>query len=52
MFEKWNMDFFSEIPWVQLGGAFATAVIDKRNVHDVVPVGGSTRIPVVQKMIQ
>ena len=27
-------------------------VIDMRNVHDVVLVGGSTRIPVVQKMIQ
>ena len=26
--------------------------IDKRNVHDVVLVGGSTRIPMVQKMIQ
>ena len=26
--------------------------IDKRNVHDVVLVGGSTRIPIVQKMIQ
>ena len=26
--------------------------VDKRNVHDVVLVGGSTRIPIVQKMIQ
>ena len=26
--------------------------IDMRNVHDVVLVGGSTRIPIVQKMIQ
>ena len=27
-------------------------VIDQRNVHDVVLVGGSTRIPIAQKMIQ
>ena len=26
--------------------------IDKRNVHDVVLVGGSTRIPIEQKLIQ
>ena len=27
-------------------------VIDQRNIHDVVLVGCSTRIPIVQKMIQ
>ena len=26
--------------------------IDKRNVHDVALIGGSARIPIVQKMIQ
>ena len=26
--------------------------IDKRNVHDVALIGGSARVPIVQKMIQ
>merc|ERR1712045_651048 len=50
-FEELNMDYFRnsmgpvEKTWGDSG-------IDKRNVHEVVLVGGSTRIPKVQSMIQ
>ena len=31
---------------------FVTAKLDKSSVHDIVLVGGSTRIPKVQKLLQ
>ncbi|KAL0803734.1 hypothetical protein Bca101_096224 [Brassica carinata] len=43
-FEELNMDLFRKL--------FGDAKMDKSTVHDVVLVGGSTRIPKVQKLLQ
>jgi L1 cell adhesion molecule like protein len=50
-FEELNMDYFRN----SMGPVEKTlrdSGIDKRNVHEVVMVGGSTRIPKVQQLIQ
>merc|ERR1712177_111546 len=50
-FEELNMDYFRN----SMGPVEKTlrdSGIDKRNVHEVVLVGGSTRIPKVQQLIQ
>merc|ERR1711883_20765 len=50
-FEELNMDYF----WNSMGPVekcMRDSGIDKKNVHGVVLVGGSTRIPKVQSMIQ
>ncbi|WCJ19533.1 Heat shock 70 kDa protein [Euphorbia peplus] len=50
-FEELNMDFFQKcMEPVEL--CLSDAKIDKSSVHDVVLVGGSTRIPKVQQMLQ
>jgi L1 cell adhesion molecule like protein len=50
-FEELNMDYFrSSMGPVEK--CMRDSGIDKRNVHEVVLVGGSTRIPKVQAMIQ
>jgi len=50
-FEELNMDYFrSSMGPVEK--CLRDSCIDKRNVHEVVLVGGSTRIPKVQAMIQ
>merc|ERR1712159_845617 len=50
-FEEMNMDYFRN-SMGPVEKAMRDSGIDKRNVHDVVMVGGSTRIPKVQAMIQ
>merc|ERR1719383_699385 len=50
-FEELNMDYFRN-SMGPVEKCLRDSGIDKRNVHDVVLVGGSTRIPIVQKMIQ
>merc|ERR1712100_988212 len=50
-FEEMNMDYFRN-SMGPVEKAMRDSGIDKRNVHDVVMVGGSTRIPKVQSMIQ
>ena len=50
-FEEFNMDYFRN-SMGPVEKRLRDSGIDKRNVHDVVLVGGSTRIPIVQKMIQ
>merc|ERR1719333_209357 len=50
-FEEMNMDYFRN-SMGPVEKAMRDSGIDKRNVHDVVMVGGSTRIPKVQNMIQ
>lgn len=50
-FEEMNMDLFrSTLEPVER--ALTDAKIDKGSIHEVVLVGGSTRIPKVQKMLQ
>ncbi|XP_074270397.1 heat shock cognate 70 kDa protein 2-like [Silene latifolia] len=50
-FEKMNMDLFSDcITPVQT--CLKDAKMEKSDVHDVVLVGGSTRIPKVQQLLQ
>merc|ERR1712167_297260 len=49
-FEEMNMDYFRN-SMGPVEKAMRDSGIDKRNVHDVVMVGGSTRIPKVQSMI-
>jgi len=50
-FEELNMDYFrNSIGPVEK--CLRDSGIDKRNVHEIVLVGGSTRIPKVQQMIQ
>jgi heat shock protein 1/8 len=50
-FEELNMDLFSKcIELVEK--CLWDAKMDKRSVHDVVLVGGSSRIPRVQKLLQ
>merc|ERR1711881_5455 len=50
-FEELNMDYFRN-SMGPVGKCLRDSGIDKRNVHEVVLVGGSTRIPKVQSMIQ
>merc|ERR1712012_182220 len=50
-FEELNMDYFRN-SMGPVEKCLRDSGIDKRNVHDVVLAGGSTRIPIVQKMIQ
>lgn len=50
-FEEMCMDLFrSTLQPVEK--ALADAKMDKGSIHDVVLVGGSTRIPKIQKMLQ
>lgn len=50
-FEELNMDLFrSTLQPVER--ALSDAKMDKKAIHDVVLVGGSTRIPKIQKMLQ
>merc|ERR1711957_351654 len=50
-FEELNMDYFRN-SMGPVEKCLKDSGIDKRNVHEVVMVGGSTRIPKVQSMIQ
>jgi len=50
-FEELNMDYFRN-SMGPVEKCMRDSGIDKRNVHEVVLVGGSTRIPKVQQMIQ
>merc|ERR1719261_313884 len=50
-FEELNMDYFRN-SMGPVEKVLRDSGIDKRNVHEVVLVGGSTRIPKVQAMIQ
>jgi len=50
-FEELNMDYFRN-SMGPVEKCLRDSGIDKRNVHEVVMVGGSTRIPKVQTMIQ
>merc|ERR1711944_228277 len=50
-FEELNMDYFRN-SMGPVEKCLRDSGIDKRNVHEVVLVGGSTRIPKVQQMIQ
>ncbi|XP_027928318.1 probable mediator of RNA polymerase II transcription subunit 37c [Vigna unguiculata] len=50
-FEELNMDLFEEcLNTVQK--CFTDAKMNKRSVHDVVVVGGSSRIPKIQQLLQ
>merc|ERR1712083_339792 len=50
-FEELNMDYFRN-SMGPVEKCLRDSGIDKRNVHEVVLVGGSTRIPKVQQMLQ
>jgi len=50
-FEELNMDYFRN-SMAPVEKALRDSGIDKKNIHEVVLVGGSTRIPKVQAMIQ
>jgi len=50
-FEEMCMDLFRST-LAPVEKALADAKMDKSNIHDVVLVGGSTRIPKIQKMLQ
>merc|ERR1711957_110335 len=50
-FEELNMDYFRN-SMGPVEKCLKDSGIDKRNVHEVVLVGGSTRIPKVQSMLQ
>merc|ERR1712199_20572 len=50
-FEELNMDYFRN-SMGPVEKCLRDSGIDKRNVHEIVLVGGSTRIPKVQSMIQ
>ncbi|RHN73558.1 putative Heat shock protein 70 family [Medicago truncatula] len=50
-FEKLNMDLFRKC-MEQVEKCLRNARMDKTSVHDVVLVGGSTRIPKVQQLLQ
>merc|ERR1719158_856505 len=50
-FEELNMDYFrNSMGPVEKG--LRDSGIDKKNVHEIVLVGGSTRIPKVQQLLQ
>lgn len=50
-FEELNADLL-RLTMEPIGRALADARMDKSNIHDVVLVGGSTRIPKVQRLLQ
>merc|ERR1719472_548098 len=50
-FEELNMDYFRN-SMGPVEKCMRDSGIDKRNIHDIVLVGGSTRIPKVQSLIQ
>ncbi|CAH9114475.1 unnamed protein product [Cuscuta epithymum] len=50
-FEELNMDLFRKCIG-SVDKCLRDAKMHKRNVHDVVLVGGSTRIPVIQQLLQ
>lgn len=50
-FEELNMDLFEKCI-VQVGKCLKDAEMDKASVHDVVLVGGSSRIPKVQQLLR
>ncbi|KAF8410546.1 hypothetical protein HHK36_003077 [Tetracentron sinense] len=50
-FDELNMDFFSKC-MDTVEKCMRDAKMDKHSVHDVVLVGGSTRIPMVQQLLQ
>ena len=50
-FEELCMDLFRST-LTPVERALADAKLDKARIHDVVLVGGSTRIPKIQKMLQ
>lgn len=50
-FNELNMDLFRKC-MESVDKCLKVAAMDKRDVHDVVVVGGSTRIPKVQEMLQ
>ena len=50
-FEELNADLFRST-LVPVERALRDAKMDKSSVHDIVLVGGSTRIPKVQKLLQ
>jgi hypothetical protein len=50
-FEELCMDLFRST-LIPVERALADAKLDKGRIHDVVLVGGSTRIPKIQKMLQ
>ncbi|GJZ67146.1 putative mediator of RNA polymerase II transcription subunit 37c, partial [Tanacetum coccineum] len=51
LFEELNMDLFKKC-MEHVERCFRDANMDKNSVHDVVLVGGSTRIPKVQQLLQ
>ncbi|GJZ67145.1 heat shock 70 kDa protein, partial [Tanacetum coccineum] len=51
LFEELNMDLFKKC-MERVERCFRDANMDKNSVHDVVLVGGSTRIPKVQQLLQ
>ncbi|XP_031268821.1 heat shock cognate 70 kDa protein 2-like [Pistacia vera] len=50
-FEELNMDLFSKCI-TQVENCLRDAKMDKNSVHDIVLVGGSTRIPKVQQLLK
>ncbi|KAJ1443178.1 Heat shock protein 70 family [Sesbania bispinosa] len=50
-FEELNMDLFTECMEI-VDRCFVDAKMDKRSVHDVVLVGGSSRIPKVKELLE
>lgn len=50
-FEELNQDLFKNT-LEPVEKALRDAKMDKRNIHDIVLVGGSTRIPRIQKLLQ
>merc|ERR1719443_2630500 len=50
-FEELNMDYFRN-SMIPVEKCLKDSGIDKKNVHEIVLVGGSTRIPKVQSMLQ
>ncbi|KAH8340842.1 hypothetical protein KR059_007938 [Drosophila kikkawai] len=50
-FEELNMDLFRST-MQPVERALSDAKMDKKDIHDVVLVGGSTRIPKIQKLLQ
>ncbi|KAJ0103509.1 hypothetical protein Patl1_06357 [Pistacia atlantica] len=51
-FEELNMDLFRGSAWSQVEKCLNDVEMNKMSVHDVVLVGGSTRIPKVQQLLQ
>jgi L1 cell adhesion molecule like protein len=51
LFEQLNMDLFKQC-MEPVNKVLSDSGIEKRNIHEVVLVGGSTRIPKVQQLLQ